>query len=80
MCEFGREDFDYIIDVNPGYHGLRTPGSNIPIVGPEQLRRQPVDGVIVFASGYLDSIRAEHGHFEAGGGRFARIVPELGWI
>ena len=80
LCEFGPEDFAYIIDVNPGYHGLRTPGSNIPIVGPEQLRRQTVDGVIVFASGYLDSIRAEHGHFEAGGGRFARIVPELAWI
>ena len=49
-------------------------------MGPVALKTKPVDGIIVFATGYLPSIRAEYTSFEKSGGRFARIVPKLQWL
>ncbi|MCG3128160.1 MAG: hypothetical protein CHACPFDD_03036 [Phycisphaerae bacterium] len=51
-------DVAYLCDANARFHGWLTPRSRVPVVGPEQVAREPVDEVIVFSFGYLDEIRA----------------------
>jgi novobiocin biosynthesis protein NovU len=80
ICGLEPADIECVVDVNPAYHHLHTPGSRIPIVPPDEIYRRRPDGIIVFATGYLDSIRREHRAFEQAGGRFITVVPELRWL
>jgi hypothetical protein len=70
-------DFAYVCDKNPGFHGLFTPGSHIPIHGPEQLLTDPVDEVIVFSFGYFQEISDELAEFRARGGRLISLLDIL---
>jgi C-methyltransferase len=80
ICGLTAADIECVVDVNPAYHGRCTPGSRIPIVPPAEIYARRPDGVVVFATGYLDSIRREHRAFEAAGGRFISVVPDLRWL
>lgn len=46
----------YVIDSAPFKQNCYTPGSNLPIVGPDVLRDTPPDAIIVMAGGYSDEI------------------------
>jgi len=70
-------DFAYICDKNPGFHGYYTPGSHIPIHGPEHLLADPVDEVVVFSFGYFQEIHDELKDFRAHGGRLISLLDLL---
>lgn len=80
LCGTGPDAIAYVIDSNPHYAGLFTPGPPIPIVGPEALKTDPVGGVVIFATGYAGEIRESCAWFEKAGGRFATIIPEPRWL
>jgi C-methyltransferase len=80
ICQLTADDIECVVDVNPAYQGLCTPGSRIPIVSPADIYHRRPDGIMVFATGYLDSIRSEHRSFEERGGRFISIVPQPRWL
>lgn len=48
----GVKGIAYVIDSSPAKQGRFTPVSHLPIVGPERLREEPVDAVIVVAPRY----------------------------
>ena len=50
---------EYVVDSASYKQGRFTPVSHLPIVGPERLRSQPVDVVIVVAPRYNDEIVAQ---------------------
>ncbi|HWN10334.1 MAG TPA: class I SAM-dependent methyltransferase [Pyrinomonadaceae bacterium] len=71
------DDFAYVCDKNPGFHGLYTPGSHINISSPERLLTDPVDEVIVFSFGYFQEISEELQEFRSRGGRLISLLDIL---
>lgn len=79
-CGLTSEKIQYVIDVNENYQGKYLPGCHIPVVSPKVLEKSPVDGIIVFATGYMESIIKSNKEFIASGGRFIRIIPTIEWV
>ena len=46
----------YVVDSAPFKQGKFTPATHLPIVAPEMLQIQPVDGVLVMAASYSDEV------------------------
>jgi hypothetical protein len=59
-----------IIDVSPSKHGLRMPGTDIPIVGPESLTTRPPDAVLLFVPDLLAEVRRAFPQLEESGGKW----------
>jgi hypothetical protein len=52
------KDIAYVVDSDPYKQGLFTPVSHFPVVDPENLKRDPVDAIIITALAYQDEIVA----------------------
>ena len=74
ICGFQSEDIAYVIDVNKNYWDRYVPGTDIKIVPDDYYRSHPVDKIIIFATGYANSIIAEHSDFTDAGGEFVKII------
>lgn len=72
-CEFQSNDLKYVIDANENYWWRYVPGTDIQIVPPEYYRAHMVDEMLIFATGYADSIKKANQEFEHLGGHFVRI-------
>jgi hypothetical protein len=59
-----------VADASPAKHGLRMPGTNVPIVRPSELVAQRPDDVLLFVPDLLDEVRSSLPEVEAGGGRW----------
>ena len=57
-----------IVDSSPAKHGLRMPGTDIPIVGPAELAAHPPDSVLLFLPDLLTEVRASYPEVEGSGG------------
>jgi hypothetical protein len=57
-----------IIDVSPPKHGLRMPGTDIPIVSPESLVTHPPHAVLLFVPDLLAEVRRAFPEIEESGG------------
>jgi hypothetical protein len=57
-----------IVDVSPSKHGLRMPGTDIPIVSPESLATHPPDTVLLFVPDLLAEVRNAYPNVEESGG------------
>ncbi len=70
LCRSGvdRSLLPGIIDVSPSKHGLRMPGTDIPIVSPESLTTQPPDAVLLFVPDLLAEVRHAFPQIEESGG------------
>lgn len=77
FCKFGPETVEYIVDASPERQGRVTPGTHIPIVGPDVLRQDCPDYAILFAWNYEDEIRKKEKGFVERGGRFIVPLPEV---
>lgn len=78
FLNFAGLDLDYIVDDNPMKHGLRTPGRNIPIVGPETLAQEsrPV-ACLILAWNFYDEVMARIvERRQRDDDRFIRFFPE----
>jgi SAM-dependent methyltransferase len=51
-------DIRYVIDSAPFKQGSFTPATHLPIVPPDRLEIDPVDGIVVMAAGYSDEVAA----------------------
>ncbi|MEZ4503897.1 MAG: methyltransferase C-terminal domain-containing protein, partial [Dehalococcoidia bacterium] len=73
-----RSDFiDYVVDRNPGKQGSFTPGTHIPILHPDEIRRTRPDVVLVMPWNIKDEIVEQHRYIEEWGGRFVIFLPEV---
>jgi hypothetical protein len=67
----------YLCDQNPGFHGLYTPATHIPVVAPSRIDEDPVDELLVFSYGYLDEIRSSLTGFIQRGGTITSMLDFL---
>jgi len=65
-----RELLPAIVDASPAKHGLRMPGTDIPIVGPGHLLDLRPDAVLLFLEDLRAEVMAAYPQIEAGGGRW----------
>jgi hypothetical protein len=72
-----RDLIAFVVDRNPAKQGRYLPGSRIPIVGDDQLRKLRPDFVVIFPWNLSDEVREEHAYVGEWGGRFVTAVPEL---
>ena len=69
-AEVDRRLLPGIVDTSTAKHGLRMPGTNIPIVGPDTLSRCGPCDVLLFVPDLLPEVRMAYPVVEASGGRW----------
>ena len=67
----------YVVDRNPAKAGKFMPGSRIPIVAEEQLRRDRPDGIVILPWNLKDEVMEQLSYVAAWGASFVTAVPEL---
>jgi hypothetical protein len=72
LCKAGvdRGLLPAIADASPAKHGLRMPGTDIPVVSPAQLSASPPDSVLLFVSDLRAEVTAAFPEVEAAGGKW----------
>jgi SAM-dependent methyltransferase len=73
-----RTDFlDFTVDANPYKQGKFTPGTRIPILAPEKIRKARPDYVLILPWNLADEISRAAGYINEWGGRFVVPIPEV---
>lgn len=67
----------YVVDLNPAKQGKYMPGSRIPIVSEDHLRRDRPDRVLILPWNLRTEITAQLAYIREWGGRFVTAVPWL---
>jgi methylation protein EvaC len=77
FCGIGPDRIDFICDTTPAKQGRLTPGSHIPVRGPEAFASPYPPYALLFAWNHADEIMAKESAFRAAGGQWLRYVPEV---
>lgn len=72
-CGFQSDSLRYVIDANKNYWWKYVPGTDIQIVPPDHYKDHMVDQMLIFATGYADTIISANHAFEHMGGAFVKI-------
>ncbi len=67
----------YVVDRNPAKRGKFLPGSRIPVVDEDMLRRQQPQRVLILPWNLCDEIMQQLAYIAQWGGRFVTAVPRL---
>lgn len=73
----GPDTLDFIVDRNSLKHGRLTPGSRIPITGPEMIDERRPDYLLVLAWNFLDEILEQQAAYQIAGGKFIVPIPDV---
>jgi SAM-dependent methyltransferase len=73
----GARDLLFIADRSPLKQGLYTPGSHIPVVGPERIDEVRPGYLVILAWNFAEEVMAQQAAYRAAGGKFLLPVPEL---
>jgi SAM-dependent methyltransferase len=76
-CGIGTDLLDYIVDESPERQGRYTPGTHIPIVNPEEFRKDDVKYALLFAWSYQEQILRKERKFLKKGGKFILPLPKV---
>ena len=57
------KNFKFLIEKNPKSTNIFAPGSGLPIVNLDHLKRNPVDEILVFSYGYMNEIKTDLKNF-----------------
>lgn len=73
-----REDFiDFVVDRNPHKQNLFTPGSHIPVYGPERLIEAKPEYVLILPWNIQDEVIGQLPEVRSWGGKFVVPIPTL---
>lgn len=73
-----RTDFlDYTVDLSPHKQGNFLPGTHIPILNPEIIKKTKPDFVFILPWNLKDEIINQHKYIRDWGGKFVIPIPEL---
>jgi SAM-dependent methyltransferase len=72
LCKAGvdRDLLPAVADASPAKHGLRMPGTNIPVISPDKLTAREPDSVVLFVPDLLPEVRKAYPTIEANGGEW----------
>jgi hypothetical protein len=59
-----------VADASAAKHGLRMPGTRIPVISPAELTARRPDAVVVFVSDLMEEVRKAYPEIEAAGGEW----------
>lgn len=76
-CGIRRDFLDYTVDLNPYKQGKYTPGTRIPIYGPEQIGKTKPDFLFILPWNLREEIMAQNAFIRDWGGRFVVPIPDL---
>ena len=73
-----RTDFlDYTVDRSPHKQGLFTPGTHIPVYGPEKVRETKPDYLLILPWNLRDEVMEQMSFIREWGGKFVVPIPDL---
>lgn len=76
-CGIKQDMIDFVVDSNPHKQGLYLPGSLIPILKAEALRRYRPDYLVILPWNLTDEIMKEAAFVQECGCKFITCIPEL---
>jgi SAM-dependent methyltransferase len=68
---------NYTVDRNPHKQGLYLPGSHIPILSPEAIRKTKPDYVLILPWNLKEEIVEQMAHIRDWGGQFLVLIPDV---
>lgn len=74
--KIGDNILDYIVDDSSYKQGLYTPGTHIPVVSSEQLKKNKPDYILLLAWNFAKPLMEKLSNFKNSGGHFIIPVPE----
>lgn len=75
FCDIDPSVIDYVVDRNHHKHGWEMPGLSIPIHGPERLRDDTPNYLLILAWNFKDEILQQQSWFADEGGHFIVPIP-----
>ncbi|MFG1709995.1 methyltransferase domain-containing protein [Nonomuraea sp. M3C6] len=76
-CGLGPDLITFVSDTTPAKQGRLTPGSHIPVLGPEAFADPYPDYAVLFAWNHAEEIMAKETAFGRAGGTWILYVPEV---
>lgn len=73
----GKETLDFVVDRSTVKQGHFTPGTHLPVFGPEKLVEEVPDYVLLLTWNFADEILEQQSEYRNLGGRFIIPIPEL---
>jgi hypothetical protein len=72
LCRAGvdRDLLPAVADASPAKHGLRMPGTDIPVISPAELAAREPDAVVLFVPDLMPEVRKTYPQIEARGGEW----------
>jgi hypothetical protein len=76
-CGVGPDLLELTVDRSPHKQGLHLPGTRIPIAGPDRLREERPDYVLILPWNLKDEIVEQMADVRSWGGQFVVAIPEV---
>jgi len=76
-CGIKNDLIDFVVDVSPIKQNKFLPGSHIPVVSEENLRKEKPDFVLIFPWNIKEEISTQISYIKDWGGKFVLAIPNL---
>ena len=78
FCEIkGTDLIDCVVDLSPHKQGKYLPGTQIPVVGPDQIESIKPDIIVIFAWNLKDEIKEQLSYVKQWNAKFVTAIPNL---
>ncbi len=76
-CGIGKENVEYVVDMNPHKQGLYLPGSHLQIRKTEEMKKTKPDFVVILPWNIKEEIMEENSFIRDWGGKFVIPIPKV---
>ncbi len=73
----GPDTLEFLVDRSPYKQGRLTPGTHLPILPPEELRKRQPDYTLLLTWNFADEILAQQAAYREAGGKFIVPIPKV---